>query len=366
MAARVPSSSSSSGRREPQGSEPVPVQLTSLVPVRVVSVHGDFFDTELHQDAPLRILQSAVEDCFKVRPELQLLTHNRQPINPSVSLKRNGCLLLKGDPYVKIVLDIKKGTKLNLVCQMPHYEPIPLACEGADTVWEVKKKFCATIAKPELTPQRIRLLWRYWELNDKATLDYYHLHTNAKLSVMKKRGFTARPQQQQAQQPTCSPAGVSGGGVSGATSNEPPHRPNAITPAAAVKNKPAATGPVTCGSTMWPSSSKQLGHAVIPIDPGTDRSAMRPITADSRGQPQSFSVQDAELAKISQAAGLEELNRLKQDVASLERRIGACSTDRVGCELLEESYRATLRRVEELEATVGRFQHLLKRALTLM
>ncbi|ORC88933.1 uncharacterized protein TM35_000141440 [Trypanosoma theileri] len=379
MAARAPNNNNSSNRnenrREKNETDPVPVQMTSLVPVRVVSVHGDFFDTELHQDAPLRILQSAVEDCFKVRPELQLLTHNRQQINTNVSLRRNGCLLLKGDPYVKIVLDIKKGTKLNLVCQMAHTEPIPLACESADTVWEVKKKFCAALGKVDLTPQRIRLLWRYWELNDKATLDYYHLPTNAKLSVMKKRGFATKPQQQQEEKRVTNSSKADAGtkslgdaGIVGLMHHRAPSN-NSNTAAGArtlVNEKNRAVTDIAASSTsIWPSHSKQYGRAVIPIDSTIDYGAAATPT-EFRDQAHALPVQGGELVKLSQTVPLSELNRLKQEIASLERRIELSDADRAGYQLLEESYRATLGRVTELEATLGRFQHLLKRALTLM
>ncbi|RNF16801.1 uncharacterized protein Tco025E_05031 [Trypanosoma conorhini] len=342
----------------------VPVQLTRLVPVRVVSVHGDFFDTELHQDAPMRILQQAAEDCFKVRPELQLLTHNRQQINPKLSLRRNGCLLLKGDPYVKIVLDIKKGTKLNLVCQVPHHEPVPLACEGADTVWEVKKKLCTALAKAELTPQRIRLLWRYWELNDKATLDYYHLPTNAKLSVMRKRGFVAKPQPQQQRRETGSVAAAGSDGGFGATTATAVATPQqGHRPAAGIEKVRGHTvaGP-TVSISPWTVPPRQFGHAVIPLDPLTSNLAATSPEAEAQLRPAT----GMELAGAAPTLNASEIAQLKQELASLERRIATSGVDRADYELLEESYRATLGRVAELEATMGRFQHLLKRALTLM
>ncbi|KAF5216746.1 hypothetical protein ECC02_010460 [Trypanosoma cruzi] len=359
MAARDPGGKTKQG---PQ--QPVPVELTSLVPVRVVSVHGDFFDTELHQDAPMRILQQAVEDCFKVRPELQLLTHNRQQINPNLSLRRNGCLLLKGDPYVKIVVDIKKGTRLNLVCQVPHQESIPLACEGAETVWDLKKKLCTALSKAELTPQRIRLFWRYWELNDKATLDYYQLPTNAKLSMMKKRGFVAKLQPQRKLRTT----GVSlaleeeGGKIfGGADMVETPRH----CPSTEIEMKPQTLTEPTASVSPWPAPLRQLGHAVIPIDPAAGHratSSAAELASEAKARP----AKDAEPAKISTSSGPLEIAQLKQEVASLERRIATYGVDRADHELLEESYRATLGRVAELEATMGRFQNLLRRALTLM
>ncbi|RNF02017.1 hypothetical protein TraAM80_06632 [Trypanosoma rangeli] len=340
---------------------PVPVQLTHLVPVRVVSVHGDFFDTELHQDAPMRILQRAAEDCFKVRPELQLLTHNRQQINPNLSLRRNGCLLLKGDPYVKILLDIKKGKTLNIVCQMPPHEPVPLACEAAGTVWEVKKKFCTALSKAEVTPQRIRLLWRYWELNDKATLDYYHLPTNAKLSVMRKRGFVATSQPQRSRR-AAGFAVVEAGGGFGATAVEAktasPHPP-----AAGIEKMQERTmaGPAVSISP-WPALPRQFGHAVIPLDPAVGDLAARSLANEAGPRPE----KGAELASIASASGMLEDTQRKQELASLECRVATTDDDRAGYELLEESYRATLGRVAELEATMGRFQHLLKKTLALM
>ncbi|EKF30122.1 hypothetical protein MOQ_006077 [Trypanosoma cruzi marinkellei] len=359
MAACDPGSKTKQG---PQ--QQVPVELTSLLPVRVVSVHGDFFDTELHQDAPMRILQQAVEDCFKVRPELQLLTHNRQQINPNLSLRKNGCLLLKGDPYVKIVVDIKKGTRLNLVCQVPHHEPIPLACEGAETVWDVKKKLCTALSKTELTPQRIRLFWRYWELNDKATLDYYQLPTNAKISVMKKRGFVAKLQPQRKLRRTGVSVALEEEGkkiFSGADMVETPRHRSSIE----IEMQPQMVTEPTASVSPWPAPLRQLGHAVIPIDPAAGHSATG-SAAELASEARVCPAKDAEPAKIATSSELLEIAQLKQEVASLERRIAAYGVDRADYELLEESYRATLGRVAELESTMGRFQHLLQRALTLM
>ncbi|ESL11533.1 hypothetical protein TRSC58_00713 [Trypanosoma rangeli SC58] len=352
---------SPSGKAAAPAQPPVPVQLTHLVPVRVVSVHGDFFDTELHQDAPMRILQRAAEDCFKVRPELQLLTHNRQQINPNLSLRRNGCLLLKGDPYVKILLDIKKGKTLNIVCQMPHHEPVPLACEAAGTVWEVKKKFCSALSRAELAPQRIRLLWRYWELNDKATLDYYHLPTNAKLSVMRKRGFVAKPQPQRPKRTAGYAVAEAGEGFDATAAEAETPWPHP--PAAGIEKTQdrSMAGPAVSISP-WPALPRQFGHAVIPLDPVVGNLAARSLASEAGPRLE----KGTELAGMASASSMLETAQLKREVASLERRIATPGAEHAGYELLEESYRATLGRVAELEATMGRFQHLLKKALDLM
>ncbi|CAC9484765.1 hypothetical protein conserved [Leishmania donovani] len=179
---------------------PVSVQLTPIVPIRVFDAHGEYFDTEMDIDAPLRSLQLAIEDYFKVKPEVQLLLHNRQQIHADRSLRDNGCLLLKGDPYVKLVCLLKRGPVLNLQCEVGPITYV-VACHEMATVWEVKKMLCEEMERQQrraapggaasrrLTcgPERLRLLWRYMELNDKATLHYYRISTNAVLHVMHRR-----------------------------------------------------------------------------------------------------------------------------------------------------------------------------------
>ncbi|CCW64485.1 unnamed protein product [Phytomonas sp. EM1] len=184
--------------------EYVPIQLTDITPVRVFDVHGEYLDTEIDLDTPVRVLQLAIEDYFKVKPEVQLLLHNRRPINPDRTLRENGCLLLKGDPYVRLVFSIKRGPVLNLVCHLcSTHEVVPVACPESNTVWELKKLLCEEIAYRRRhtdgskegrktatgspSAQQVRLLWRYMELSDKATLHYYRIPTNSVLSVMLRR-----------------------------------------------------------------------------------------------------------------------------------------------------------------------------------
>lgn len=184
----------------------VAVQLTAITPVRVYSSGGEYFDTEIHLLAPLEVLQLAIEDFFHVKPEAQILLHNRQQIDPTKSLRENGCLMLKGDPFIKILFQIKRGPILNLVCQLTQtHEVFPIACNEQQSVWEVKTALCNEIERKRSlalqhspnpvassrsipTPGRMRLLWRYIELNDKATLAYYRVPTNATLYVMNRRG----------------------------------------------------------------------------------------------------------------------------------------------------------------------------------
>ncbi|KAG8346713.1 hypothetical protein TRVL_02453 [Trypanosoma vivax] len=360
---------------------------TRLVPVRVVSVHGDFFDTEVHHDAPLRIVQRAVEDYFKVRPELQLLTHNRQPINPTLSLRRNGCLLLKGDPYVKLLLDVKKGTRLNIICQMAQCEPVPLACAATDTIWDVKTKFCAALARSDVTPQRIRLLWRYWELNDKATVDYYHLPTNAKLSVMRKRSFLTAPSAQRA-----------GGKQASTAVSRRSHRHSVQRSRAAcddtrsVDVAPAPSDQLLHqigdkefwgvdvgkaidrtidggGVTAWPVPVEQYGRSVVPLHgppfPGE-------ATGQSSGTPPSAndvitSVNPVSCGASTRVVTAAELEHLRQQVAILSQRIERENGSApVNYKALLEVHHATVARVAELEETLERFQSLLRRALVLL
>lgn len=197
-----------------QEGAPVSVQLTTIVPVRVFNSHGEYFDTELDIDAPLRAVQLAIEDYFKIKPEVQLLLHSRQQIHAERSLRDNGCLLLKGDPYIKIVCVVKRGPVLNLLCEVGQLTFV-IACHESSTVWEVKKMLCDEMAqqqqragvaeaarRPSCGPERLRLLWRYMELNDKATLHYYRVPTNAVLHVMhRRRAVPAPPNAQPAAHP---------------------------------------------------------------------------------------------------------------------------------------------------------------------
>lgn len=206
----------------------VAVEMTPIVPVRVFNSTGEYFDTETHLFAPMKVLQWAIEDFFKVKPETQQLLYNREPIDPTRSLHDNGCLLLKGEPYVKIVFHIKRGPLLNLVCHWSRtHEEIPIACLETCTIAEVKQilykelveryrrrrqeeekeaarqgvherppgedadGIAVSVPPSPPLPSRMRILWRYMELNDKATLDYYRVPTNAAFFVLLKRRNTS-------------------------------------------------------------------------------------------------------------------------------------------------------------------------------
>ncbi|CAD2215157.1 hypothetical protein ADEAN_000261200 [Angomonas deanei] len=181
----------------------VPVQLTTVVPLRVYDAQGEYFDTEVDVHQPLRVIQIAIEDYFHVRPEVQLLLHNRQQVDPSLSLHDNGCLLLKGDPFVKIVFHVRRGPVLNIICDLGK-EKIALACHEESTIWSVKEQLAEEVRRrmrhPDIAvtaaaadPHRHRLLWRYMELNDKATLHYYRVPTNGTFRVRLKKGRTNAP-----------------------------------------------------------------------------------------------------------------------------------------------------------------------------
>lgn len=198
----------------PDFADGVAVQLTSITPVRVFNAAGEYFDTEIHLDSSLELIQLAIEDFFHVKPEAQILLHNRRQINPRQSLREAGCLMLKGDPHVKIVFNIKRGPLLNLVCHLSStHEIFPVACHEQLTVLEVKMELAHEIERkrarnardqgmkvvPKTFPvERIRLLWRYMELNDKATLSYYRIPTNSSLYVMMKKGSTSEAQERDA------------------------------------------------------------------------------------------------------------------------------------------------------------------------
>jgi len=362
----------------------VPVQLTSIVPVRVYDAHGEYFDTELSVDASMRVLQLAIEDYFKVKPEVQLLTHNRQQIDPQLSLKANGCLLLKGDPFVRITFLLKRGPLLNLVCQMcSTREVFPLACAEDMTVWEVKKRLCEEVARKReeqrrgegggpqqqrpLAPQQVRLLWRYMEINDRATLLYYRLPTNSVLTVMLKRGGGSRPvatavsaqlprRGSRALSPTTAwerPAAV------GATAPQPSQQQRPF---------PAAVDPIQYSGDASRAMSGMTGRApqaipgqepyvtataTAPMPPFSDTPAAAPVTRSHPIHGQVVPVGELQMTMRSLEHQLEQLR-------------GEVRTRRSG-ELYDAEWsRRSQGRIAELEAAVERFHGYLQRALVLI
>ncbi|KAK7197196.1 hypothetical protein NESM_000665000 [Novymonas esmeraldas] len=375
----------------------VSVQLTPIVPVRVFDAHGEFFDTEMDIDAPLRSLQLAIENYFKVKPEVQLLLHNRQQVHADRSLRDNGCLLLKGDPYVKLVCVLKRGPVLNLQCEVGPVTYV-VACHETATVWEVKRMLCdemeaqqrraaaAAVAgtgtdeaalprRLTFGPERLRLLWRYMELNDRATLHYYRIATNAVLHVMHRRRAAAAP-----------PAGAS------PPSREPgPHRAAAAPPSPSTAvwwqqqqqqqqpaAAPAASPPLPPAPEEWADAFRLVGGA------------WRGSATDAAGVPRSSASAPPPPPPLPYAAPSvppppphhhhhdpltsAEVVTLSLAVRSLEAQLGSLRVEQRQAEQHQQSLSAHQRgsladaqqRIVELEDTVRRFHALLERAVALI
>ncbi|KAG5480792.1 hypothetical protein CUR178_05927 [Leishmania enriettii] len=376
---------------------PVSVQLTPILPIRIFDAHGDYFDTEMDIDAPLRSLQLAIEDYFKVKPEVQLLLHNRQQIHPERSLRDNGCLLLKGDPYVKLVCLLKRGPVLNLRCEVGPVTHV-IACHEMATVWEVKKMLCEEIERQQRRaaptegaarqlacgPERLRLLWRYMELNDKATLHYYHISTNAVLHVMHRRRASA-PATAAASSPSNRETGLHRTVVAQQPSTtawwQQPHAaPASPISAACVPAVSPASAPearVTHSPAEWhhdafdatASPCQELPMASAYTRPPLSVPAAAPPMADyaqfAPGAPQQLPrdpLMSSEVVTLSLAVrSLEaQLHSLRQEQRQVEQYQQSLSAYQRG------SLADAQQRILELEETVKRFHALLQRAVALI
>lgn len=376
--------SSSSGPAAAAAAPPVSVQLTPIAPVRVFDVHGEYFDTELDIDAPLRALQLAIEDYFKMKPEVQLLLHNRQQVHPDRTLRDNGCLLLKGDPYVKLVCLLKRGPVLNLQCEVGPVTYV-IACHETATVWEVKGMLCDEMQRQQRRaapqdgedgaagrrlacgPERLRLLWRYMELNDKATLHYYRIATNAVLHVMHRRRAVAAPHE------------------SRAASRDAAGRGRAVV---ASSSPAAAAGPSPASATVWwqrPPPPVEYHDAFADLGPlRQPTAAPPPPLPPPPPQPATYAPPQAAPAVPptappppplrSDPLTSAEAASLSHAVRSLEAQLHALRQEQRHVEAHQQSLSAHQRgsladaqqRILELEETVLRFHALLQRAVALL
>ncbi|GET88206.1 hypothetical protein, conserved [Leishmania tarentolae] len=375
---------------------PVSVQLTPIVPIRVFDAHGEYFDTEMDIDAPLRSLQLAIEDYFKVKPEVQLLLHNRQQIHADRSLRDNGCLLLKGDPYVKLVCLLKRGPVLNLQCEVGPATYV-VACHEMTTVWEVKKMLCeeierqqrratpAGVASRRLTcgPERLRLLWRYMELNDKATLHYYRISTNAVLHVMHRRRASA-PAVAVASSPLSREVGLNR-----TTTAQPPsttgwwprHQAASASPssAACAPAESLALAPevrVTHSPTEGYRDTSGTAASPYMALPMVSAYAQPPPSVLAAAEPVAVFAGSAPGAPPSHPDPLtsSEVVTLSLAVRSLEAQLRSLQQEQRQVEQYQQSLTAYQRgsladaqqRILELEETVKRFHALLQRAVALI
>lgn len=329
----------------------VPVQLTAIIPVRVCDVHGEYFDTEMSLDAPMNVLQLAVEDYFKVKPEVQLLLHNRQQINPELTLRGNGCLLLKGDPYVKLTLMVKRGPLLNLICRIArgtHQEVLPIAVNERCTVWDAKRTLCAERAAKrsrqepaghgDLVPQQLCILWRYMELNDRAELQYYRIPTNSMLTVrVRKSAAAGRPW-----------------------------------------SPPRASAAAVGGSEPWARLRQARGPAPLPTAPYDVRGVPPPPPPPLQTRvPGASPLEQRPLAPLAPTE--HEVRALQHTVRALQQELAELRGGQL-TQQQQQQHHAPLQspeqslqlaaaanhRILELEASITRFQGFLERAIALI
>jgi hypothetical protein len=394
----------------------VPVEMTDIIPILVADDYGDSLYTELKLDSAVGELQPLIQAHFNVHVSVQMLKCNGQLVQPNLSLRRNGCLLLQGEPYVKIHMSVAKGPNLALVFVLPDKREIPLAFPETATVKRVKEELCA-VEGVALDPKDIRLLWRYNELNDKATLEYYRVVTRTRINVAKKPLFFEdgkefvddRREPVAAYKPEGAayrPEGANGmtyGGGSVLTKRQGEE--------SRTKETLAAHTAVKAGDAR-PSSAKRTGHSGDRA-PDSDRkaatvggsAAARPSSAKRTGsatrdekqsaKPKTSSGPSAASASDqfgrytvenrprayyeADAAGLDdpELSYLRRQVKQLETQVLQQTSVTVAKSSVEEEVKVqrlerkllesdrllmeALARVSELEGTVRRYQDLVQK-----
>ena len=165
-----------------------PIALTNIVPVQLV--HRGTSTTKtvtMDVDAPtLRPLLKAAEDAFHIHPSSQMLLHCGELLNPLLSLRRNGVLLLKGHGAVQVVVKIWKGQRACFRVTMPNGEIVPVAIDTEWTVRELKQMIAAHVKCPFDRPSEMQVIFRYNRLNDKMRIDYYRIPNRSVLQVVSK------------------------------------------------------------------------------------------------------------------------------------------------------------------------------------
>lgn len=336
---------------------PVPVQLTTITPLRVCDTHGDYFDTEVDVDCAVRSVQLAVEAHFKVKPAAQLLLHNRQQLDPALTLRENGCLLLKGEPYVRLTVLTRRGPLLNLICRTVgggEGVTFPIAISEAATVLEAKRLLCGEMAtrRPNtaVAPRQLRLTWRYLDLNDRAELRYYRIPTNSILTVR------VRPADGRSRSP---PSGAGGGGTTARPQAQPWQQP-----------RPAPPPPIA----YWlrdgtaPHQQQQQQH---PLSHYQQQQQQQQVPPPPSAVAQARVPDDAVSALSRAVVSLEgELASLRAEVA---HHNGSGGDNATSAALAAAQARAAAdfsiaagHRIAELERSVARFQLYLERAVALI
>ena len=376
----------------------VPIQLTDIVPILVADDYGETLYTELRLDSAVGELQPLIQKHFNVHVRVQVLKCNGQLVQPNLSLRRNGCLLLQGEPYVKIHMSVAKGPTLALVFVLPDKREIPLAVAETSSVKRVKEELCA-VDGVDLDPKDIRLLWRYNELNDKATLDYYRVVTRTKISVARKPQFfedggqdftddrverrrSSPPKRSEAASATTDNRNYTAQASSTVTSSrrrpeESSGRPSSVGKSASA-DKPSLDKSAKSAASQRPPSGKRSNSASR--EQGHERVAQQKTPySDLLATTGRYTVDNRPRAYYeADAAGLDdpELSHLRKQVKQLEMQVVQQTTSTAKQSIeedvrvhrlerkLEESDRLlmeALSRIAELEGTVRRYQELVNK-----
>jgi len=240
----------------------------------------------------------------------------------------------------------------------------------------------------------MRLMWRYNELNDKATVEYYRLANMSKVTVVRKPASlthsgieaSARPAEVTVAPPPTNHAPA----VAAPMASVPNNRPNTqgtgatvpammdapvpvVPPRKGTAPKPTTT---TVKLTSKPTTVAAAASTTMPPS-GPTASAGLPPSGPKRSQSADASRPSrSSNAASATAASIDvdpELLRLRQAVSQLEQQVRAqpqalkpsmdTNDPVILRKQLDESrtaYTAALERIAELERTVQRYQSLVK------
>ena len=163
---------------------------TTRVPLVIVSEDGKLtLETSLDVDEPLSHIASQIQEKFHVCPPSQMLKYNGDLLQSSLSLQQNGALLLRGEPYLKLMLQVSRGQMAALQISWPSGRIIPMSISEKASVVDLKHEICemaASLLGHRWSVKEMRLLYRGQELHDTAQIDYYHLPNQARVDVVRK------------------------------------------------------------------------------------------------------------------------------------------------------------------------------------
>jgi hypothetical protein len=156
---------------------------SDTLPVVIIHEDGRTLSLDVPLKAPIKSIAPAIEDHFKLAASSQVLKYNGDALQTNDSLQSAGALLLPGEPYVKLHLQTARGNMVALVGTLPNGKEVPLSVHETTTFRDVKAQFCDGT---KFDPHQLRMYYRYNELHDTATPQYYRLPNNAKIEIVRK------------------------------------------------------------------------------------------------------------------------------------------------------------------------------------